>query len=309
MTEQSENLAAIDRFFQTTKAITPKAAAVQTDWLVWYPKLNFLQKSVTLSIYDEARARRNLFNLSNVRSAQEQANVQAVLDRGITSEDLSGQSPSQVAKAKAAIATIQKKLDVQGSTHPTIKQGSSGDAVKEWQKIIGVNADAKFGPGTHTKTIAFQKSKGLTGDGVVGSKTWAAALGVKTPETAKTDQAVASLPSIFSPLPRTVPTQGPGPKPTVNIPKPSTAAILAAGKAGPAPATTVASKGGEVTGVKLVGESKMPDLVATASMIPSIPNPLTALKKLPTWGKWALGIGSAVLTVFGIKKTVELSQR
>lgn len=60
---------------------------------------------------------------------------------------------------------------------PTIKQGSTGDAVVQWQKILGVTADGKFGPNTAAATKTFQQKHGLTADGIVGPNTWLAGLG------------------------------------------------------------------------------------------------------------------------------------
>jgi peptidoglycan hydrolase-like protein with peptidoglycan-binding domain len=57
----------------------------------------------------------------------------------------------------------------------TIKKGSTGVDVREWQTFLGLKADGIFGAGTDAATKQFQKSKGLTADGVVGPKTWAAA--------------------------------------------------------------------------------------------------------------------------------------
>lgn len=284
MTQQAENLKAIDDYFKRIVAITPKAAAVQTDWLVWYPKLSWASLNIDGKVYDEARARRNLFNLSNVRSEAELKQVQTVMANGISSEALSGKSSSEVAAAKERIAGIQKKLEVQGTTHPTIKQGSKGDPVKQWQAVIGVKADGNFGPGTHSATVAWQKTRGLTPDGVVGPKTWLVASGAKTPETTKINESIAKLPAVFNPLPRPA------------APKPTAAAIAAAAAAGPKAATTVASPGGPVTGVKPVGESLMPEM-QTASLIP-IPK---VIRDIPTWAKWALG----ALGLAGIGVTVK----
>lgn len=58
----------------------------------------------------------------------------------------------------------------------TIKLGSTGADVKKWQAIVGVKADGKFGPQTRIATVGFQRSHGLTADGIVGPKTWTAAL-------------------------------------------------------------------------------------------------------------------------------------
>jgi len=59
---------------------------------------------------------------------------------------------------------------------PTIQQGSTGEAVVQWQKILGITADGKFGPNTKLVTQSFQKKNGLTADGIVGPRTWSAGL-------------------------------------------------------------------------------------------------------------------------------------
>jgi peptidoglycan hydrolase-like protein with peptidoglycan-binding domain len=62
--------------------------------------------------------------------------------------------------------------------HPTLRLGSRGAAVQEWQAALGFDAtqaDGKFGPKTQLATKAFQRSHSLTPDGVVGPKTWMAA--------------------------------------------------------------------------------------------------------------------------------------
>lgn len=59
-----------------------------------------------------------------------------------------------------------------GTTQQTIRRGSIGPTVVQWQKIIGVTADGNFGPATETATKAWQRDRGLTPDGIVGPKTW-----------------------------------------------------------------------------------------------------------------------------------------
>lgn len=56
--------------------------------------------------------------------------------------------------------------------HPTIRLNSKGDAVSEWQGILGLKKDGVFGPATEKATKEFQHSHGLGADGVVGPKTW-----------------------------------------------------------------------------------------------------------------------------------------
>lgn len=70
-----------------------------------------------------------------------------------------------------------KILSPGADANPTLRQGSKGAAVSKWQAIIGVKADGNFGPGTKSATATWQKSHGLTPDGVVGAASWAAAGG------------------------------------------------------------------------------------------------------------------------------------
>lgn len=60
---------------------------------------------------------------------------------------------------------------------PTLKKGSTGIGVKNWQKFLnwygayGLIDDGKFGSLTKEATKAFQTANGLTPDGIVGPKT------------------------------------------------------------------------------------------------------------------------------------------
>lgn len=63
-----------------------------------------------------------------------------------------------------------------------LKLNSHGDDVAKWQRFLldaGYKpgaADGHFGPATHTATVAFQKKRGLTADGVVGNATFGKAM-------------------------------------------------------------------------------------------------------------------------------------
>ena len=64
-----------------------------------------------------------------------------------------------------------------------LKKGSKGDEVEVLQHLLNVKGhkvtiDGDFGVKTEVAVKAYQKAKGLTADGIVGPKTWAA-LGVK----------------------------------------------------------------------------------------------------------------------------------
>ncbi|PZR14524.1 MAG: peptidase [Archangium gephyra] len=63
------------------------------------------------------------------------------------------------------------------SSTPTLRQGSSGAAVRTLQTRLrahghNVAVDGQFGPGTKNAVLAFQRAKGLSADGVVGPNTW-----------------------------------------------------------------------------------------------------------------------------------------
>ena len=53
-----------------------------------------------------------------------------------------------------------------------LKMGSKGEDVKKLQVKLGVEAIGTFGPKTEAAVKAWQKSNGLTDDGVVGDETW-----------------------------------------------------------------------------------------------------------------------------------------
>jgi predicted chitinase len=74
----------------------------------------------------------------------------------------------------AAAATARAARD------PMLKRGSNGKEVKEAQNLLIAGGfdpgfvDGDFGPGMENAVFAFQESRGLLGDGVIGPDTWAA---------------------------------------------------------------------------------------------------------------------------------------
>ncbi|MBO3100389.1 peptidoglycan-binding domain-containing protein [Cellulomonas fengjieae] len=55
-----------------------------------------------------------------------------------------------------------------------ISRGASGPSVAIVQRIVGADADGRFGPRTQAAVRAWQKAHGLVADGIVGRLTWAA---------------------------------------------------------------------------------------------------------------------------------------
>lgn len=299
MTAQSDNMEAINTYFNATAAVTPGAQAVANDWRAWWNKLNWYDKNIDSKKYDEARARRNQFNLANVRNDAEKAQVLSVINTGMTSEELSGQSKKKVEEARKRVNDMTAQLTKTGTLHPTLKKGSTGEAVKEWQGIIGEKADGKFGPGTEAKTKKYQADHALKADGVVGPQTWAVALNIQAPTALKpAEEVVASIPISFSPPPRESvaakrPPAKPKPAPKPAPPVEKTPDVVAAAQqAGPKP----------VPGVKPAGESAMQP--QQASMVAAIKVP-DALKKAPWYvkaGAAVAGTAAIVGGLIGLKK-------
>lgn len=90
----------------------------------------------------------------------------------------------------------------------TIKQGSKGGAVRNWQSFLGIKSDGSFGPVTHEATVAYQKKWNqdnpdktpLTVDGIVGPKTWETAMKLKPLQIGAAGLAALILASIASSL-------------------------------------------------------------------------------------------------------------
>lgn len=77
--------------------------------------------------------------------------------------------------ANTAIALENKAWSAR---KPILKEGSKGEGVKEFQEMYNsyfsgtLTADGTFGSKTKAEVIKFQKSRGLTPDGIVAAKTW-----------------------------------------------------------------------------------------------------------------------------------------
>jgi hypothetical protein len=77
--------------------------------------------------------------------------------------------------------------------YPTIRKGDREPkaAIQQWQSFLKLPADGNFGPATDAATRAYQASKGLVSDGVVGPVTWATSQGKPVPPVASGSDAEA----------------------------------------------------------------------------------------------------------------------
>lgn len=149
---QSDDIKAIDDYIRRTVPATAKADQLQNAWIQWVEGLGMLETSFDSGVLAEAKQRRDAFNAANILTATSAPN-------------LSGKT----------VMASNTPILLPG-TRPTIREGSSGAAVGEWQRVIGVDDDGKFGPKTKAATISWQKARGLDADGVVGPMTWGKAI-------------------------------------------------------------------------------------------------------------------------------------
>lgn len=97
----------------------------------------------------------------------------AAIDMSALSDSFFGGPPVSVSWEDELMTTI-----------PTIKQGATGQAVKNWQALLEAHGyslapdgfDGNFGPQTEAQTRRFQADRKLSVDGVVGPGTWASGL-------------------------------------------------------------------------------------------------------------------------------------
>jgi peptidoglycan hydrolase-like protein with peptidoglycan-binding domain len=156
------------------------------------------EREITMTAISSARsvssfAAASSPSLSQGASGSAVTNLQNKLRAAGYAIDVDGQFGPQT---KNAVLAFQRArgLDVDGVVGPqtwgalnaqssssgtTLQLGASGAQVTDLQNKLraaglGIAADGEFGPQTRNAVIAFQRSKGLTVDGIVGPQTWAA---------------------------------------------------------------------------------------------------------------------------------------
>lgn len=281
---------AINDYMNRTAPKTSAAAQLKKQWVTWYSGLN----GITIKLDDtfaEASNRRNAFNVAQAKNEQELEKTKQFLAQSSANDkkirpDLYAKTDSvgNFQKAKGVTVASAAPGTVLKGSRPTIRRGSVGEAVKEWQRIIGVEADGKFGPDTDRATRAWQREHGLEVDGAVGGATWAAALGG------------SNAPNVPFSVAAVTPV-APAGKPASTAPTGTVAQISSMRK--PKPVVVVKSS-------KPKPSKKAADKAAKPA-IQAVPPPVLtsglswqSIRNLPTWGKVVLGGGLAGLIGLGI---------
>jgi len=71
---------------------------------------------------------------------------------------------------------VDPRVTVSASVR-VVRLGSKGNAVRTVQHVVGAKPDGGFGPDTDTAVKAWQRTNGLTVDGIVGRSSWPKILG------------------------------------------------------------------------------------------------------------------------------------
>ncbi len=221
-----QDLAAINSYFIRTPAVNLQAEQHKKAWVSWYKGLTWMDLNLTPSTIVTARSKRDNFNLVNVKSTN--------------------------APAPAVVAPKVGTTVIPPGPRPTLRQGmtpanqtaSVVQAIKEWQTFLKIKPDGNFGSGTKASTVAWQKPRGLTPDGIVGPLTWTRAqtestVAVLQPQTiaAAAQQAAAAVAAVAKqPIPsaasvaqvaaQVAATPPPKPKPKPPVVGPTTASAL-----------------------------------------------------------------------------------
>lgn len=293
-TDNKASIEAVNEYFLKTGATNPSAEKLKQEFFKWYTGLNAVTSRLDSS-YMEAANRRNAFNIANVTSTAELEHVEKVIKEGFSTssarpelankKDAQGNFPNAPGRTVASAG----RGSVMSGARATIKQGAKGDAVKEWQKILGVTVDGNFGPQTAAKTKEWQKARGLKPDGIVGAASWTAALGGKPMSQ---EAALVTPVAPDNVKPSAVPVGTVIAKPAIQTPhtsKPKPAPVPAkpTGSSAPRPQTArppVASAPKQPVNVAATEKPA----VAQAGMLPDW------WEKLPTWGKAVLTGGAVV---------------
>ena len=82
--------------------------------------------------------------------------------------------PAAPAPAPAAQPALSSSAIPAAVVARGVRVGATGESVAIIQRVVGADADGRFGSRTRAAVVAFQRARGLVADGIVGPLTWAA---------------------------------------------------------------------------------------------------------------------------------------
>ena len=99
--------------------------------------------------------------------------VDGIYGPGTTAQVRAFQRSQSIAADGVVGPVTWGRLNSTAVNRPTIQRGSTGSHVSYLQsRLGGLVVDGDFGPATEARVRAFQKSRGIAVDGIVGRQTW-----------------------------------------------------------------------------------------------------------------------------------------
>ena len=80
---------------------------------------------------------------------------------------------AEIIALMGAAPAPQIETPAAASARPVLRRGSTGPAVGDMQRLLGITQDRIFGPATQAALIAHQKAHQLVADGIAGPAVWA----------------------------------------------------------------------------------------------------------------------------------------
>lgn len=87
---QADDIDAINKYIVYATVKTKDAAKIKDEWIRWHDGLGWWSKNMDSAVYDEARNKRNRFNLANAVTKAEKEDVKNVQQTGLSTEEMQG---------------------------------------------------------------------------------------------------------------------------------------------------------------------------------------------------------------------------
>ncbi len=100
----SDDMEAIDRYITSVSIVNKAAIPLQDEWKSWYNQLGWYDKNLSQDVYNQARNRRNAFNLANTVNEADKTRVEKVIASSFTEEEAAGKSRIADSKGNFFIA-------------------------------------------------------------------------------------------------------------------------------------------------------------------------------------------------------------
>lgn len=102
VTEQSENIEAIEVYIGETQPKTPEAADIRDEFLRYTASLSTLERELSSGVYDTVRNYKLRFNRANAVTPAEKQAVEDQALRGMSSEQMRGEADRRLSNGEYA---------------------------------------------------------------------------------------------------------------------------------------------------------------------------------------------------------------